>query len=283
MSKKTPVYVWRKRVGRAWLEAREAQLHAETGGGFVVVERPKHTRLQMEASCTQRTAARLRKLFGGQVERLPADWLERFAQAARSKPLRIGRRLVIQDAATRGSSQILVIPAGAAFGTGEHATTAMSLRMLERVSRGFPDGWRMLDAGTGSGILALAARHFGASAVIGIDHDPTAISTAKQNASANQIHGVQFLVGDVRRAVSGKFEIIAANLYSELLAEMLPRFRKGLSTEGRLILSGVLRAQEPGLRRALRSNHFRVAEIRRRGKWIALSATHRKTIDAKGA
>ncbi len=146
---------------------------------------------------------------------------------------------------------MLIIPAGAAFGTGEHATTAMSLRLLERVTRGRPAGWRMLDAGTGSGILALAARRFGAGEVVAVDNDPRAIKTARANARSNHIRGLEFVVGDVRKQVRGKFDLIAANLYSELLAAVLPRFRRGLREDGRLILSGVLRRQERGIARGL--------------------------------
>ena len=172
----------------------------------------------------------------------------------------------------QASSNILHIPAGMAFGTGEHATTAMSLRMLERLTRTQGAGWSLFDAGTGSGIFALAAARFGAGKIVAIDNDPTAISTAEQNARANRITGVRFAVGDARKALRDRFDFITANLYSGLLAEMLPKFRQSLSRNGRLILSGVLRAQEPELIRALRANRFHIEETRRRGKWIALAA-----------
>jgi len=129
----------------------------------------------------------------------------------------------------------------------------------------------MLDAGTGSGILALAGKRFGAAQVTAVDHDPMAISTARQNARANHIRGVEFVVGDVTK-LQGRYEIITANLYSELLVSVLPRFRKRLAAEGWMILSGVLRAQETRLSRAVRSNGLRIDQIRRRGKWIALLA-----------
>lgn len=128
----------------------------------------------------------------------------------------------------------------------------------------------MLDAGTGSGILALAAKCFDAAQVVAIDNDPTAISTARSNAKANGIRGVKFVVGDVGQNVDGRFEVIAANLYSELLVALFPQFRVSLSARGHLILSGVLRRQEPEVVRALRANRFRIDEARRCGKWIAL-------------
>src|SRR4029077_14721011 len=84
----------------------------------------------------------------------------------------------------------LVIPAGVAFGTGEHATTAMSLRLLEQLTRGWRAGWSLVDLGTGSGILALAAKKLGAGEVVGIDIDAIAISTARSNSCVNKLRGV---------------------------------------------------------------------------------------------
>ena len=86
-----------------------------------------------------------------------------------------------------------------AFGTGEHATTGMSLRLLEQLTRRWNPGWSLTDLGTGSGILALAAKCFGAGRVIGIDNDPAAISMAKSNARLNKIRGATFQLADVRK------------------------------------------------------------------------------------
>jgi ribosomal protein L11 methyltransferase len=177
----------------------------------------------------------------------------------------------------------LVIPAGAAFGTGEHMTTAMSLRMLEsltrkRLVRGAQCGTRgrvpdkefsLLDLGTGSGILALAAARFGAKRIIAIDHDPIAIATAKENARRNKIEQVDFRVADVRKwKFPERIDIITANLFSELLIEILPK----LKCAEWLILSGVLREQEHRLVCALKINRIDVVEMRRRGKWLAILA-----------
>lgn len=146
-------------------------------------------------------------------------------------PLRSGRFFVACATQADGQAQshalrvpLLVIPASAAFGTGGHATTAMSLRFLERLTREWEDGRSLADLGTGSGILALAAKRFGAGRVIGIDIDPTAISIAKANARLNKIDNADFQLADVRRWKSATgWDIIGANLYSELLIEILPK------------------------------------------------------------
>ncbi len=208
------------------------------------------------------------------------DWEARALAAAKTKTLRIGRRLIVagdeHDVTTGGSTAVLIIPAGAAFGTGEHATTAMSLRMLERVTRNLVR-WRMLDAGTGSGILALAGRRFGAQKVAAVDNDPLAISTAKENARRNNVPGIRFRVGDVAKQQRGTFDIISANLYSELLIATLPLWRKKLRPGARLIISGVMRTQEADLLRALRKHGYSTHETRRRGKWIALLCSQKRS------
>ena len=186
----------------------------------------------------------------------------------------------------RGRSHI-VIPAGAAFGTGAHATTAMSLRLLERVMKSGRDGspsrpsnssdaaekrpcHLVVDLGTGSGILALAAKLLGAKRVLGLDNDPMAISTAKGNARRNKIDNVTFRLTDVRRwKPSRKIDIVTANLFSESLIEILPRLKRARW----LILSGILREQERDLVRALKRNKINLLEVRRRGKWVAVFAT----------
>ena len=170
---------------------------------------------------------------------------------------------------------LLVIPAALAFGTGEHATTAMSLRFLEQLTRRWERGWSLVDLGTGSGILALAAKRFGAGRVIGIDNDPAAISMAKSNARLNKIRGATFQLGDVHRwNRAQRTDVITANLYSGLLIEMLPK----LSGSGWLILSGILRSQKHEFVDALQRNHLDVIDMKRRGKWMAFLARRTGTL-----
>lgn len=278
MSHGGPKFIWQKWVTTDWLQKHEASLSEKTGGTHATIESPKAARLRLEFFCeTAAIADELKRAFGGTIRRLANDWQAHWFAAHRTKPLRIGGRLVVRDQVDHADElPSLIIPASAAFGTGEHATTAMSLRMLERVTRRRANGWRMLDAGTGSGILALAARRFGADEVVAIDNDPTAIHVAMGNARANGIPGVQFVAAEVSDAIRGRFDIIAANLYAEVLRELLPRFRAHLAADGALILSGVMRSQESTLLRDLCRHSFAIKEIRRRGKWIALLLTQRE-------
>ena len=253
------MYLWRKSATPRWLSDNENKLRTRTGDQLAVIERADRKRLQLEvASRSRAELQRLVNQFGGRIEKLPHDWLKRFSRH-KTKPIKVGGRS-------------LIIPAGTAFGTGEHATTSMSLRLLERLTHKWNPGWSIVDLGTGSGILALAAKRLGAASVIGIDNDPVAISTAKQNARLNKISGVKFRVADVRRWKSqAKIDIVIANLFSELLIEILPRIKPAR----RLILSGVLRRQERDVRRALARNKIDILDVRRRGKWVAMLAGHR--------
>jgi len=267
------MYLWRKTAGPCWLSSREKRLQARAHGALAIIARPGRKHVQIEIACTSRNE--LRKLveeFGGRGKKLRRDWLQRFAHKEKPKPVRIGKRLVVVGSPTRREAgsfpHTLIVPAGAAFGTGEHATTAMSLRLLEEVTRGTEPKF-VVDLGTGSGILALAAKCFGAHRVVGIDVDPTAISTAKASAHLNKIDNIDFQLGDVRRwKPTGAIEIVTANLSSGLLIEILPKLKRSKW----LMLSGVLRAQEKEFLRALRRHKIDIVEVRRRGKWIVVLA-----------
>jgi ribosomal protein L11 methyltransferase len=270
------MYLWRRPASQKWWSDNEDRLRAGAGDRLAIIEEAGRTRLQLEiASPSRAEMQRLVKEFGGSVLKLPSNWLKRFAREQQKRTLKIGKRLIIMNVggtsvsrqSRRGGPSHIVIPAGAAFGTGEHATTAMSLRMLEKLTRRWKPGWSIVDLGTGSGILSLAAKRFGATRVVDIDNDPIAVATAKANAQQNQIDGIQFRIGDVRRWKSSRqIDIVTANLFSELLIKILPK----LKATRWMILSGILRNQERDVTRALRRHKIDIVQVRRRGKWVAI-------------
>src|ERR1043166_8364474 len=108
------MYVWRKLADRSWVAAHEAALHSLTGAQLAIIEQPARKRLQLEVASQSRHRLHiLRKQFGGRIEKLPRGWLKRCLHR-KTRPITIGKKR-------------LIIPAGTAFGTGEHATTAMCL------------------------------------------------------------------------------------------------------------------------------------------------------------
>jgi ribosomal protein L11 methyltransferase len=267
------MYLWRKAAPPHWLKAREEILQARFGSALSIISRPERKRVQIEVACTSRSESRrVVQEFGGRAKRLGRDWLKRFSREEKPKPLRIGKRLVVTASPSKREANrfpySLIVPAGTAFGTGEHATTAMSLRLLEEVTRRRKPQF-IVDLGTGSGILALAASCFGAKRVVAVDIDPIAIATAETTARLNKIENVDFQLADVRSWNSARrIDIATANLFSELLIHILPNLKRSSC----LILSGVLRTQEKEFVRALRRHKINPVEVRRRGKWIAVLA-----------
>ena len=254
------MYLWRRQASQKWWSDYKKELLGAAADRLAIIERADRKRLELEVASPSHAELRnLVKGFGGRVLKLPREWLKRFSRQQKTKPIEIRH-------------QKLIIPAGVAFGTGEHATTAMSLRLLEKLTRRWKPGWSIVDLGTGSGILALAGKRFGANRVIGIDNDPTAIATAKENARLNKIREVKFCVADVHHwKPHHNIDIITANLFSELLIQLMPKFKAAHW----VILSGILREQEGEVGRALTQRKIDIIEARHRGKWVAILAGRR--------
>jgi ribosomal protein L11 methyltransferase len=277
------MHLWRKIAGARWVELHETELDALSGGNVAIITRPGRTRAEIEICCrTSQQARKLAQRFGGSAKLLAKDWQRKLIAPTTRAPIRVGKRLlIVADESSRRRAatanphrRVLVIPAGLAFGTGEHVTTAMCLRLLEQVSRSLPARWTMLDAGTGSGVLALAARFLGARSVSAFDNDARAVATAKQNASLNNITGIRFARADVLAfRDTATYDVITANLFSELVIAALPGVKQQLKRGGYLIVSGALRRQETGVLRALRDANFTTLQVRRRGRWTALLCT----------
>src|SRR4051812_16454763 len=120
------MFLWRKLASAEWLRRNDAAVHARAGSRLVLIEQPRRSRIALEIFCTTQTDAReLVKAFGGGVQKLAKDWLVTSVCARRRRPLRIGKRLIIVAERVKQSAGVpqLIIPAGAAFGTGEHVTT----------------------------------------------------------------------------------------------------------------------------------------------------------------
>lgn len=140
----------------------------------------------------------------------------------------------------------LVIEPGQAFGTGHHETTSACLGALQERPL---DGARVLDVGTGTGVLALAARRLGAADVLGVDTDPVAVATARRNATVNGL-AVRVLDGSVE-AAPGRYDVVVANLDTRTLVALATALAARVRPGGRLIASGVAVEHTAEARRAL--------------------------------
>lgn len=269
----TPAFAWRKLSAAKWEDVWPERL-SEFADRLAITALAGAKTIRIEIfHLTPREAERLRKEFGGSVS--PQKSAPHFAPAEPRAPIKVRRRLWIVTAAEQLADvppgvPALVIPAGMAFGTGEHATTLNCLRYLAKAADGYAQPWEMLDLGCGSGILALAARRLGAAAVEAADFDPDCVRTAKANAKLNGLSGVRVRRLDVLEWTPERtWPAITANLYSTILAQIAPKLRSALARSGRLIFSGVLREQEADVSRAFRAAGLRVVETTRQGKWIA--------------
>jgi len=155
----------------------------------------------------------------------------------------------------------------ATFGTGQHATTQLCLQLLENI---VAPNQQWLDAGTGTGILAIAIARLGASTVIAVDNDPAAIAEAQENAQNNGVQNIEFLCTDLLSFPFPSVDGIVANLYLHLHHQLLPHYARALATGGHLICSGVLQQDQAELVALLHDYHFEPVEIRKRHNWIAV-------------
>jgi ribosomal protein L11 methyltransferase len=225
----------------------------------------------------ERELAHLRRLYGIPAPQLRhlgrADWAE--AWKAQYRVLHIGQRLVIRPSWLSYTPQpgevVLTLDPGMAFGTGLHASTRLCLAALERCLR---PGDALLDVGTGSGILAIAAARLGAGAVLALDVDPLAVRVARENAALNGVAEiVEVRQGSLPVEPSAGWDIIVVNILAETIARMAPALAAHLATGGLLIASGVLAWQEQLLSEALAAQGFVLAERWREEDWLALACT----------
>ncbi|MEX1211766.1 MAG: 50S ribosomal protein L11 methyltransferase [Balneolaceae bacterium] len=157
-----------------------------------------------------------------------------------------------------------------AFGTGYHETTHLILSWLPDMASGSVEN--LLDAGTGTGLLAIAALKLGVQHAIGFDIDPWSVRNAQENRVLNDVEAFfEVFEGDEHVIPEGiKFDRVVANINRNVLTDMIPALVARTREGGMLLLSGLLDRDESWMREALEREGQQVAEIRRRGEWIAL-------------
>lgn len=230
-----------------------------------------------------------RKQFGGALEYLSFTQLEAMSQPpveGEGSLLKIRDRLLVTQATGEAElgkirrqfpgRMVLSYPAGLAFGTGRHATTATCLRMVTDFAkdrgRRATEPWSFLDLGCGSGILCAAAKALGASEVLGIDFDEMAVRTARGLAVRNGLEECSLVEGDVLKwkpRRSQAYDLIVANIFHDVLVEVFPRLPGWLKAGGELIVSGILREQESSCLAAGEQAGFGFGRIVHRGKWCS--------------
>ena len=157
---------------------------------------------------------------------------------------------------------------GMAFGTGTHETTSLCLEVLDELVQG---GERMLDIGTGSGILAIAALKLGAATAEGVDIDPMCVRTAGENAARNGVQDrLKVLVGDLSDKASGTYQIITANIVAAAILSLAPHVPALMAPGARFIASGIIVERREEVLAGLRAAGLEPIEVREKRGWVCI-------------
>jgi len=279
------LYRWSKHVDEADLEEWELRLLG-ADVNCIAEKLVKRKRWHLSSYTESRTEAEeLQAAYGGGVTEVrPEDWMPS-AEMASGGVLRIRDALVVTELAepenVRKVEQehpgriVLSFPPQLAFGTGAHPTTASCLRFLvDAAKRRNGQAWNLVDLGCGSGILAIAAAKLGATNIVAIENDAMALGYARENAERHGVADrIEFLCEDaiawMHARERGSIQVVAANLFSELLIELMPAIPAALAPGGEIILSGFLTSQTRDVVEASKSCGMPLTDFLRRGKWVA--------------
>jgi ribosomal protein L11 methyltransferase len=201
------------------------------------------------------------------------------------RPEQITRKLVIIPAWGKDphikDARVIRIDPGPAFGTGQHATTRMCLEKMERFRE--VGHWKMLDVGTGTGVLAIYGAMLGAQRILALDNDPEALRWAERNIALNELP-VPIHLSDVPvEALNDSFHLLVANLIFHVIQELIPHFSRLLEPQGWLILSGLLKDQVESVKTRLREHGIESTCIRHQEEWACILAVKRiRSEEGKG-
>ena len=214
------------------------------------------------------------------------DWTEAWKQQYQLQ--RVGRRTVIvpawEEYAPAPGEIVIRLEPGMAFGTGLHPTTRLCLRALETHC---PETGGLLDVGTGSGVLAIAAAKLGARSILALDADAAAVAIARENVAMNGVSGcvtvrhgtlpggdavpVHFLEnGDLDLLDTGRFDLILINILAHVIVSLVPALSARLAPGGTVIAAGLIETQELLVTESFRTAGLHVVERAQEKDWVSL-------------
>ncbi|MBR5546340.1 MAG: 50S ribosomal protein L11 methyltransferase [Clostridia bacterium] len=199
------------------------------------------------------------------------DWSENWKKYY--KPFRIGSHLVVKPTWEPYEAQvddlIIELDPGMAFGTGTHETTNMCMQLLEKHLQ---DGMRVMDVGTGSGILAIAAARLGAKDILAIDIDPSAVKVAIENVELNGVkEQVRVVVGDLCKSEAMPCDLAVANIVADAICMLAGPLTRHLEKDRLLICSGIIREREQDVMNAATEAGYTLFDRIEKGEWVALA------------
>ncbi|GIV19313.1 MAG: ribosomal protein L11 methyltransferase [Armatimonadota bacterium] len=200
-----------------------------------------------------------------------SEWADAWKQFFHT--FRVGSRIVIQPSwepyTPRQEDVVIELDPGMAFGTGLHETTQLCLDFLEEMIQ---TGVAVVDVGTGSGILAIAAAKLGASSVWAGDNDPVAVLVAQRNVARNRVEKVVSVHLAEGCEGAPECDLLVANITAEVILQLLPDFARCSRRGGSLIVSGIVEGRQQSVRRALSQPPWHEMIVRKRGDWWAFAA-----------
>ncbi len=175
-----------------------------------------------------------------------------------------------RDYRTDSGEMVIELDPGMAFGTGTHPTTTMCVAMIETYLK---RGDSFLDVGTGSGILLIAAAKLGAGKFCGVDNDQTAVEIAAANLKLNGFKALRMRIicGDLVEGIRQKYDIVAANILSHVILDLLKDIRRVLKAGGVFICSGIVDKNEKQVVAAMRNIGFEILETSSQDEWVAIA------------
>lgn len=204
------------------------------------------------------------------------DWMSEWKKGW--EPMLIGEKLVIApswklDQVGQTDRVIIQIDPGMAFGTGTHETTRGCLELLEKHWPPASESASLLDVGTGTGILAIAAIKLQPGArVTAFDVDPEAIEVARENAEINQVaDDIEIEVNKLSSYAGQEFDVVLANLTADVIIPLAADFPAAMKPQGTLIVSGILREQGEDVIAALKAQQFELIESKPDGEWVTMA------------
>ena len=199
------------------------------------------------------------------------DWANNWKQYY--KPVKITDKIVIkpiwEEYEKKDDELIIELDPGMAFGTGTHETTRMCIKALDKYVK---PNTTVFDVGCGSGILAIAAAKLGANHVVGVDLDPVAVDSSKENISFNNLNNIEVLEGNLLDVVSGKADIVVANIIAEIICVLTEDVKKALNEGGLFIVSGIIHDRVDMVKEKFAECGFEVMEINKDGEWNCIVA-----------
>ena len=189
------------------------------------------------------------------------------------KPTKVGERIVVkpiwEEYEAKENELVLELDPGMAFGTGTHETTRMCIQSLDKYVK---KDSTVFDVGCGSGILAIAAAKLGAKMAVGVDLDPVAVESAKENVGFNNLDNIQILYGNLVEVIDGKADIVVANIIAEVICILTEDVKRVLKEDGYFITSGIIHDRVDMVTKKLEETGFEVVEINKDGEWNCIVA-----------